>query len=265
MSELARLRTVLVYNQPKQKFESFQTSTDKWADIAELIKNSTELEVDNLNNMRAVLQSNQSTLELPNATIPNDSDQKIFLFEAKVKSGAGGKVKSMLEGLKYNDLRKLAKEKGIVGLGSNPVREDLITALEKIKGITKVSETKTSVTGKTRTITKKVSVKPLAEINKETEKELSDLPNFEERLKSVEEGFAKLIHGLAELTSDYIAPKMDKVLAKVTPEQGKIEAKEPTKRDILAELNKEASKLTLRGNNTSIDEYNEEDNEEDND
>jgi hypothetical protein len=243
MSELQKLRTVLVYNQPKQKFESFQTATDKWSDIADLIKNSTTLEVDNINNMRAVLQSNQSTLELPNATIPNDTDQKIFLFEAKVKSGAGSKVKDMLEALGYNELRRLAKENGISGLGSNPAKNDLVTALQTKKGITKVTEAKTSATGKVRNVTKKITVKPLAETNAEVEKELSVLPNGAERLAAVEEILAKLIHGLAELTSDYIIPKF-KAVGEVKDEET---SKKPSQKDILAELNKEANKLSLKG------------------
>src|ERR1700756_1373312 len=89
--ELAQEREILVYNQPKQKYVKLTTASNKWADIVELIKAEPNLEVRDINAMRAVLHSSQVTLELPNALIP-DGAQKIFLFEAKVKSGAKNSI-----------------------------------------------------------------------------------------------------------------------------------------------------------------------------
>lgn len=209
MSNIAKLRDVLVYNQPKQKFHTFQTATDKWSEIAEMIKNTPELEVANLDAMRAVVASTQNTLELPNALIP-EGNQKIFLFEAKVKSGAIKKAPSPFDQYTYNDLRKLAKDNEITGLGSNPLRDDLITALEKKAGIKRTISSKQTKTG--RTIKKKVVNYPdnMGEIERGDKAKLANQPTLSDRVKSLELGFKKFILGMKEIATDYVKPKPEK-------------------------------------------------------
>ena len=223
MSNIVKLREILVYNQPKQKHYKFQTATDKWSELAELIKNQPELEVDNLNNMRAVVQSTENTLELPNALIP-DGPQKIFLFEAKVKSGVD------YERMSYNDLRRLAKKKDITGLGSNPEKGALVDALENSAGITKQKISKTSLKGRVTTKTVKTESKDTPKIKAKDKELLKIQIGLSERQAALELGFEKLITGLYEICSDFVKPKFES------------EIKENIS---ISELNKEASKLKV--------------------
>lgn len=223
MSNIVKLREILVYNQPKQKHYKFQTATDKWSELAEMIKSQPELDVDNLNNMRAVVQSTENTLELPNALIP-DGPQKIFLFEAKVKSGVN------YETLSYNDLRKIAQKKGITGLGSNPVKSDLIDALENSAGITKQKISKTSPKGRVTTKTVKAESKDTSKIKAKDKELLTNQASLAERQAALELGFEKLIMGMYELCSDFVKPKHESVIKE------KIS---------ISELDKEANKLKV--------------------
>lgn len=223
MSNIITLREILVYNQPKQKHFKFQTATDKWSELAELIKNTPDLDVDDLNNMRAVVQSTENTLELPNALIP-DGPQKIFLFEAKVKSGID------YVNFSYNELRVIAKNKGITGLGSNPVKSDLIDALEDSAGIKKEKISKTSPKGRITTKTIKTESENTSKIKAEDKELLENQISLFERQTLLELGFEKLIIGLYEICSDFIKPKFESEI----------------KQDVnISELEEEANKLKV--------------------
>ena len=199
-NELVQLREVLVYNQPKQKHFTFQTATDKWKELADLIMNQPELEVSDISKMRAVVSSTENTLELPNAIIP-EGPQKIFLFEAKVKSGAS------YDNMGYLDLRRLVKSKGLnQGLGSNPTKTELIDILDGAAEIKKNKLISLTKTGKEKVKTIKISSEKTSSIIDQDEEFLKNQPILEERITSLEQGFASLIQGLMKTCSDFIAP-----------------------------------------------------------
>lgn len=229
MSNIVKLREILVYNQPKQKFYKFQTATDKWSELAAMITSEPELEVSDLNSMRAVVQSTENTLELPNAIIP-EGPQKIFLFEAKVKSGA--KSQSKYDNFTYNELRRVAKGKDITGLGSNPTKSELINAIEKAAGI------KTSKVSKTSPKTGRITIKTVKKESPETnetvvkDREIANIQiNLNERVQALEQGLANLINGLYSACSDFVKPK----------HESKIEENVS-----ISELEKDASMLKIR-------------------
>lgn len=205
-NEMQLAREILVYNQPKQKFHIFQTATDKWSEVAELIKNCPELEVSSLDNMRAVVQSTENTLELPNALIPEGS-QKIFLFEAKVKSGAKKKA-GYYDDFSFTDLRRVAKTEGITGLGSNPTKDALIEALEDASGIKKEKVTKTGRTGKIRITTLRTESPRTKEKVEKFKAIASTKPTTEEQLSALQTGFANFIEGLYAVCSDFVKPSI---------------------------------------------------------
>jgi hypothetical protein len=245
MDSLIQKRKILVYNQPKQKFVVIETSSTKWSEIAELIKASTELEIRNLDSMRAVVSSTQVTLELPNAEVP-DGDQKIFLFEAKVKSGA--KATSVYSEMSFTDLRRLAKEKGIGGsLGSNPSKADLVKALEKGVGIKKEKVAKVSkTTGKTRNVTVTEKAPNADKLMKVDAELVEKLRNLEIRTGSIEQAFAKLVNSLYETASDFVKPTAVEVIAKVVAPVIEAKREKISESDIdLDALNREASKLRV--------------------
>lgn len=231
--DLAVVREVLVYNQPKQKFHTFQTSTEKWTELADMILKEPGLEVRDLNAMRAVVHSTQNTLELPNATIPKGA-QKIFLFEAKVKSGVN------YDTMDFGSLRRLAKSKGVsVGLGANPTKAALIDALEGSAGISKKTISKTGKTGKVRNKIVKVESKKTPSVKEEDKKILEGQPNLNERVTALEAGFEKLITGLMEACSDFVNPVVIEVV-KETVKETKIGDFD------IDQLNKEAQGLKLK-------------------
>jgi hypothetical protein len=232
----SKKRTILVYNQPKQKVDQFETESNKWADVVELIKASKELDVRDINSMRAVVSSTQVTLELPNAEIP-DGDQKIFLFEAKVKSGAKVREVSVYSTMSFTDLRRLAKDKGVAGsLGSNPKKDDLIKALERAAGVKRDKVTKVSAkTGKSRSTIVTTRATDSDKRMRADVDLVKQLENQDARIQSLEGAFAKLITGLHETSADFIKPakKVEPIL------KGKL-----SKAD-LSKLDSEAKKLTV--------------------
>lgn len=227
--DLAVVREVLVYNQPKQKHYIFQTSTDKWTELADLIVKQPELEVKDINAMRAVVHSTQNTLELPNAIIPT-GPQKIFLFEAKVKSGMD------YAKLNFGELRRLAKSKGVSeGLGGNPTRKALEEALEKAAGIKRTKVAKVTKTGKT--VNKKVvtHTKETASIMEADKDIIDNQPTLSERVSALETGFEKLVTSLYKACSDFVKPKIEEVV-KIETKIGDFD---------LDSLAKEANKLKI--------------------
>jgi hypothetical protein len=230
---LVVVREILVYNQPKQKFYKFQTSTDKWTELADMIMKQPELEVRDINAMRAVVHSTQNTLELPNATIPEGA-QKIFLFEAKVKSGAVN-----YDTMDFGSLRRLAKEKGVSqGLGANPTKASLVEALEGAAGISKKKEVKIGKTGKPRNKITKVESKETPSIKEADKKILEGQPTLEERVSSLEIGFANIIGAMYEACHDFVKPS-------IPVETPKVVTKISDDFDI-DQLNKEAQGLKLK-------------------
>lgn len=227
------LREVLVYNQPKQKHFIFQTATTKWSEIAELIENCDDLEVSDLSKMRAVLQSNKCTLELPNAEIPNDVKQSIFLFEAKVKSGGTVDYTKM----SFIELRRTAKAKNLgAELGSNPSKDGLVALLEEYAGIKKEKVSKTSKKGKVTTKVVKVDSPKTNEIKLKDREILDNQPTLAERVAALEGGFCGFLEALHKLTSDYVKPaETEKVEVKET-KIGKVD---------LSKLAKEAEALKI--------------------
>jgi hypothetical protein len=114
--DLALTRTVVIFDSTNNTKYEFKTNSTKWADVVELAKAGGV----NLNNKKAILRENSSTLELPNADIP-EGDQIIYLTPSKQNSGSKD-----LEVMSYVDLRRAAK--GLPGsekLGSNPTKDEL--------------------------------------------------------------------------------------------------------------------------------------------
>jgi hypothetical protein len=240
MSVLKLTREILVSNQPKQKFKIFQTAITRWAELADLIKNDPDLDIDNINSMRAVISSTQSTLELPNALIP-DGAQKIFLFEGKVKSGVTKNKISVYDNKSYLDLRRLVKEKGLSsGVGSNPSREDLINALEKNAGIKVVKTSKTTKTGKVKEVKTKEYPQNVSDIVASTNNFLAKQPKLEERVATLESMLSKLIQGIYSACSDFV--EADKVETKAV-ESPKVETK--IGNVSFSDLQEEAKRLKL--------------------
>ncbi len=231
---LIQSREVLVYNQPKQKHFIFRTATDKWKELADLIMNQPELEVSDITKMRAVVSSTENTLELPNAIIP-EGPQKIFLFEAKVKSGVD------YERMGYLDLRKLVKSKGLnEGLGSNPTKTELIDRLEDAAQIKKSKVTSLTKTGKEKTKVIKTPSEKTKSIKEKDQEILDNQPELNERVQSLELGFAKLIQSLLSACTDFVAApaeaKMKELKAKSVAQIGNTS---------ISDLEKEANKLKL--------------------
>jgi hypothetical protein len=245
---LMPVREILVYNQPKQVYKTFHTSTNNWKELAELITRDSDLQASNLNNIKAVLQSNKSTLELPDSLIP-EGPQRIFLFEAKVKSGAVN-----YEALSYLELRRLVKEKGLSeGIGANPTRTALVERLKNAAGITKREETKVTKAGKTRT--KVVEIEsPETPAIKQQDAEILKQENLSlnERVSSMERTLAILINGMYQLCRDFVAtgPQATKLIP-VPEEIVKPKASEPLPTKLeeldLDELEKEAKNLKVPG------------------
>lgn len=221
-------RTILVYNQPKQKAANIVFDGTKWAEFAKLIENHADLEVSSVSTYQAVLASSQLTLEFPAAEIP-DGDQKIFLYEKKVKSGATKATKpvttSAYDGMKYNELRTLVKEKGLgAGLSSSPTREALVAKLEGAAGVKSSIVTKTTPTGKVKeTVVKETPVEAVAVIAKDTEI-LNNQPTLEQRMSALEGAFSKFLDGMYSVCKDFIAPITETKKVKELPKlDGKID------------------------------------------
>lgn len=219
-------RTILVYNQPKQRAANIVFDGTKWAEFAKLIENHADLQVSSVNTYQAVLASSQLTLEFPAAEIP-DGDQKIFLYEKKVKSGAVAKpvTKSAYDGMKYNELRTLVKEKGLgAGLSSSPTREALVAKLEGAAGVKSSVVTKTTPTGKVKeTVVKETPVEAIAVIAKDTEI-LNNQPTLEQRMSALEGAFSKFLDGMYSVCKDFIAPVVETKKVKELPKlDGKID------------------------------------------
>lgn len=244
-------RTILVYNQPKQKAANIVFNGTKWAEFAKLIEAHSDLEVSSVNTYQAVLASSQLTLEFPAAEIP-EGDQKIFLYEKKVKSGAVAKpvTTSPYDGMKYNELRTLVKEKGLgAGLSSSPTREALIAKLEGVAGVKSSVATKTLPSGKVKeTIVKETPKEAVEIIAKDTEI-LKNQPTLEQRMSALEQGFSKFISGMYSVCKDFIAPIAETKVVKELPKlDGKID---------LSALANEANQIkggSLISNNYNEDE-----------
>lgn len=115
--DLALTRTVVVFDSTNNTKYEFKTDSTKWSDIVNLATAGGVV----LKNKKAICRSNQSTLELPDADIP-EGDQIIFLTPAKQNSGSDKELDTM----SYVDLRRAAK--GLPGyekLGGNPTKDEL--------------------------------------------------------------------------------------------------------------------------------------------
>lgn len=114
--DLALTRTVVVFDSTNNTKYEFKTNSTKWSDIVDLATAGGVV----LKNKKAILRENSSTLELPNADIP-EGDQVIYLTPAKQNSGSKD-----VEIMSYVDLRRAAK--GLPGyekLGGNPTKDEL--------------------------------------------------------------------------------------------------------------------------------------------
>jgi len=218
-------RTILVYNQPKQKAANIVFNGTKWAEFAKLIETHADLEVSSVNTYQAVLASSQLTLEFPAAEIP-EGDQKIFLYEKKVKSGASKPITtSPYDSMKYNELRTLIKEKGLgQGLSSSPTRKDLIAKLESVAGVKVSKIEKTTPSGKVKEIITKETPKEAVEVIKKDTEILENQPTLEQRMSALEQGFSKFIGGIYSVCKDFIAPNVETKVVKQLPKlDGKID------------------------------------------
>jgi len=78
--------------------------------------------------------------QLTNASLlPSDSGQVRLAFTAR-KDIDSGNLGDAYASLRYNELRRVAKEKGITGLGSNPTTDILIAALKEKEAIDATQE-----------------------------------------------------------------------------------------------------------------------------
>ena len=158
------------------------TNANKWSDIIPLIENNEN--GFKIAGKKAVLGSTKGVLQLPDALIP-DGNQAIFLVQDKMKSGATEKP---FEDIAYVDLRRLAKDKGITGLGSSPKRDDLINALRTATGIKELKSNS------------KVNREIKAEVVKKTKEKVIELrPDLEERIESLEKILGDAIEGFGNI------------------------------------------------------------------
>lgn len=258
-------RTILVYNQPKQKAAQIIFNGTKWSELAKIIENHPDLQTSSVSTYDVVLTSSKLTLELPAAEIP-DGDQKIFLYEKKVKSGAVAKpvTKSAYDGMKYNELRTLVKDKGLgAGLSSSPTREALVAKLEGAAGVKSSVVTKTTPSGKVKeTVVKETPVEAVAVIVKDTEI-LNNQPTLEQRMSALEGAFSKFIDGMYSVCKDFIAPVVETKAVKVVKSLPKLDGK--------IDLNALANEARqIKGGSATVDNSNwdnqdEDENDEDED
>jgi hypothetical protein len=149
------------------------------------------------------------------------------LYEKKVKSGTVTKpvTTSTYDGMKYNELRTLVKEKGLgAGLSSSPTREALVAKLEGAAGVKSSVVTKNLPSGKVKeTVVKETPVEAVAVIAKDTEI-LSNQPTLEQRMSALEQGFSKFISDMYAVCKDFIAPVVEEKTVKQLPKlDGKID------------------------------------------
>lgn len=208
------------------------TNANKWSEIIPLIENHES--GFSVTGKKAVLGSSKGILQLPDALIP-EGNQCIFLVQDKMKSGAAIKATKPFTDMGFTDLRRLAKEKGITGLGSNPNRTQLIDALNQATGIKELKGASKAVKEKKATIVKEIKLKA-EEIR----------PDLEERIKALEIGLGTVVNGFSDILNELYKNSMTDVKKSVKSEftQKVLVAEEKsTTLKTTEELRKEFSKL----------------------
>ncbi len=215
---LMRVRKVTVFDSATQFLKVYETASDKWSELAELIR-ADGLD---LSNRDAVLGSTQGHLVLPDALIPPE-DQTIFTVQKKMNSGAVSKEGSNFKDMDYYSLLRACKAKNIA-TGSSPSKKSLLELLTKGTGI---KETK--------------SIKTKKEIVAKVKKVAADTtPSLEERIKYLENAVGQMYVGLKGLSNN---------LSFKIETSKTVETLKSTPTPSIEELNKQADliKKSLRG------------------
>lgn len=181
-------RILQIYHSSTARLITLETDAVHWSKVIPLI----EAEGVNMKNLKAVVGSTKGTLELPDALIPA-GNQQIILTPSKMNSGA---VDKDFTELGYNDLRRKAKSLNITGLGSNPSKNALITAIKEVTGLNQKA---------TKKAEKIERAKKVETIVKET-KDLT--PNLEERVSQLEQILGKMIFDTHKVLASFL-PKQE--------------------------------------------------------
>lgn len=121
------MNNLLIFN-PNFPGVRFETTTNslKWSETVEEIRtalNEKGLDSSILDTTNAFLADNNTQLN-SESTLPSGSLTRIVLSPKK-KMDSGNPS--------YNELRRRAKDLGIIGLGSNPTKDELIDAISEVE------------------------------------------------------------------------------------------------------------------------------------
>ena len=114
------MRNITIFSTRGSRRNTIQSDATTWG---ELQADLSDAEVE-YSGFKAIVSSTQNTLESLEAQLP-EGDFTLMLIPGKVKSGTD------YAAMRYNDLRRLATQRGIEGLNVPPTKEELIERLEE--------------------------------------------------------------------------------------------------------------------------------------
>lgn len=193
------MRKITIFSTKGNRRQSINSGSMNWADLQEELS-ANGVDYDGL---KAIVSSTQNTLESAEALLP-EGDFTLMLIPGKVKSGSSNYID-----MRFNDLYRLASQKGIEGLSSHPTKLELIEALEEYDEENEIETTEVEVE-------MTVEVEHVASID--ISQELADIKNANANIVAAVESIE-----LKLAQSDQEAAELDPELARLQEEARRIQ------------------------------------------